>query len=611
MTFSFAMVQVGLLVVLVGVTCGLIRLHVIALRGIGAGDIAHEADSPSPTAAQDLAIRLWRILPAVPLLYAAMSLWQEGLPGGVWYDIALSMLAWLLCWWAGRTVVRESFDPALPLAILALLGLHVGLLIEVSRAWLVDGRPNPGWLTSTAFLLVGGTVLPGAILRSRRKDKRFTPSWYFALSGRAGVQVGLVVFTGGACLSVLQLISHKPLPVYACAFAAVLLAGTTAMARCAGTPYHHGTAVGYLNRWWPALVLSGIDVVLPLGTKDFSPAVVILCTITSVLALIRERTMALVLAALMALGLLGISQSSLVPRFQERWTLMERPFEGHSSQMAQTLYAVARGGIFGVGPGRLAEIQSRYRGNVVLRPAIQLAESDAVLTTIAESTGAVGIGSVMALFALVTSGLLAAARRADRLWVRIYLTQAGVMFIVCAVWSTAWSVANVAPIAGLAVPMLTRGWGAMGFWLLAMCLALMVADMDEPTPTPVLPLENSKLWARPSAIAISLLIVTWLAVVRIDTVGREHVLSQVFHDTALEEQIAEWIVRGEVRCRGSSLVVYDPGYGDSREIKACISKELIRSSRKSNGSFIPVPVRENMEEVEPSGLGAALRNCQE
>ena len=618
MIFLVALVHVGMLGLLAIVVGSLIRLHAAALCSrrevallVAVGMEAGGRDERAERVA-DRALRLWRVVPGIPLLYAGLALGHLGLPGGVWYDVALASAAWGLCWWASRNLVREAHDPALPLALLALLGLHVGLLTEVSRAWTVNGQPNTGWLSSTALLLVVGALAPGAILRAKSKAPGLTPPWFYALSGRDGVRLGLALFGAGALLALWQHVTHTPRPVYACAMAAYLLAGTTGVARCAARSFRHGTLTGLLSRWWPGLALCGINILLPIATADFSPAVVLLVTLTVLLWVARERGMAVLLGAVMVLGLLGVSRSGLVPRFQERWSLMAQPYAGGSSQMAQTLYAVARGGVFGVGPGRMARINAVVKGRQVIRPAVPLAETDAVLTTLAETTGMVGIGAVLALFAVITSGLMEAARRADRLWTRLYLTQTGVLFFVAAVWGAGWSVGDVAPMAGLAVPLLTRGWGAMGLWLPVLCLAVVLADMDEPSETPLLPVSPARSWVLARMATTGLLLLTLLAGLRTATIDRDRRLTAVFHDTKREAKIAEWIARGQVRCSSDgSLVASGGSASDRRKITADVRRHLIRAARSPRVGWEPVPAREDLVEVEPSGLGAALRSAQE
>lgn len=636
MNFLVALIHVGMLGLLAAVAGGLIRLHAVALCGRqeaallveGGNGMEAGRSGGKTTPIANHALRLWRLLPGIPLLYAGLALGHLGLPGGVWYDIALAFAAWGLCWWTGRSLVREAHDPALPLALLALLGLHVGLLTEVSRAWTVNGMPNTGWLSSTALLLVVGALAPGTLLRTRSAAPDLTPPWFYALSGRDGVRLGLALFGAGMVLALWQILTHTARPVYACALAAYLLAGTTGVARCARRPFRHGTLRGFLSRWWPGLALCGINIVLPLATRDFSPAVVLLVTLTVLLWVARERGMAVLLAFVMVLGLIGVSRSKLVPRFQERWSLMARPYAGRSSQMAQTLYAVARGGVFGVGAGHIARIPTAGKGRHGMRPAIPLAESDAVLTTLAETTGMAGIGTVLLLFAVITSGLMEAARRARRLWCRLYLTQVAVLFFICVLWGAGWSLGDIAPMAGLAVPLLTRGWGAMGFWLPVLLLAVVLTEqsdcggefMEDPAlqelalQHPALqetPRHHALIWA-PQWVAAGLLLLTMLAGLKLATVDRAQHLAAVFHNTNKEAQIAEWIARGQVRCAADGTLVVSSGTASDRKtISADVRQHLIRAARDAHGGWMPVPARENLVEAESSGLGTALRATQE
>ena len=643
MTFSIALIHVGLLGLLVVTAAGLARLHVSVLCRSTATtfpddaipevlykDDLYKTDTaldggargvPSPSTA-DRALSLWRLLPAIPLLYAGMALGHLGLPGGAWYDILLAFTAWGACWWAARGLVRDAHDPALPIAALALLGVHLGLITEVSRAWTVDGLPNTAWLSSTALMLVFGVLIPGALLRARRDAPGLTPPWLYALSGRDGVRLGLALFGAGALLALWQILTHTPRPVYACAMTAYLLAGTTGVTRCARRPFRHGTFGGFLSRWWPGLALCAVNISLPIATRDFSPAVVLLVTLTVMLWVARERGMAVVLAAVMALGLVGVSRSRLVPRFQERWSLMAHPYAGGSSQMAQTLYAVARGGVFGVGAGNAARIPTARKGLHGMRPAVPLAETDAVLTTLAESTGSVGIGAVLLLFAVLTSGLADAARRARRLWCRLYLTQTASLFFTCALWGAGWSLGAVAPMAGLAVPLLTRGWGAMGLWLPVLLLAVFIAhegDADADfTADPALEERAPGLTSRlapiwlPPAVAAGLLLLTVLAALKVATVDRARDLSAVFHNTSEEARIAEWIARGQVRCAADGSLAVSGGSALDRErIGGAVRQHLIRAEHDARGGWVPVPARENLVEVESSGLGTALRATRE
>jgi hypothetical protein len=403
----------------------------------------------------------WGLLPTVPGLWTLLVLLNTGSVG---MDSLAALVVWAVGWWCAREMVdAPDTDASGVLCGLLLAGVHIGLMTEAGMCMV----PHRAWLW--VFTITWSVALGLWWWLRRGAD------WRTALADSGGMKLAVGLAGLALLLAFLQKASGHPMPVYAPASLAFLLGVPVTVSRlqrravdvCGLSSRHR------LLRWTPALVICGLTVLSPLAMQDFSPVLLLALSFVSVVLLARERQGAMGLASLLGVGLLMVYSTGLVPRLEERVSLMVWPWAGKSSQMAGNLWAVSRGGLAGCGPGQLATVHT----SMGIRPAITLWESDGILATLAESCGVWGVACVLITFGVLVSWFFSEGRRGASRYGQCWFYTAGTLMGITAVWSAAWTY-RMAPLAGLAVPLVGRGWGASALWLVVMVISLAISDQE-------------------------------------------------------------------------------------------------------------------------------------
>jgi cell division protein FtsW len=151
----------------------------------------------------------------------------------------------------------------------------------------------------------------------------------------------------------------------------------------------------------PILIMVGVALVLFWVQKDLGPAL-LFSTVLLTMLYIASGRISYVLIGLLLLVVGGAVASQLFSHVQTRVTIWLDPWANRETfgyQLVQALYALASGGVFGVGLGE---------GSPLYIPAVH---TDFVIAAIGEELGLVGSLAVVNLFVvLVVRGFLIALR---------------------------------------------------------------------------------------------------------------------------------------------------------------------------------------------------------
>ncbi|ADC89711.1 cell cycle protein [Thermocrinis albus DSM 14484] len=133
----------------------------------------------------------------------------------------------------------------------------------------------------------------------------------------------------------------------------------------------------------------------------------------------------------------------------ERINAWKDPFvdaEDTGYQILQSLYAFARGGLWGVGIGR----------GLQGRGSLPEADTDYALSVIGEEWGFVGVTLVTSLYALLVFRLLYLSLKVNEPFGRLILLGAGVNFALSFLWNGGMAM-NLLPPKGIALPFVSYG----------------------------------------------------------------------------------------------------------------------------------------------------------
>lgn len=351
-------------------------------------------------------------------------------------------------------------------------------------------RPFDGVLLLTALLLLGLGIVMIASASAGIAERDFgTPFAYFWR------QLGYAIFAlllGALLARLLPLdfwLRHGPLLL---AFGTLLLLllplighsvnGSTRWLRIAGINLQVSELVklalviylsGYLLRRGEAVTNTWRGYFLPLGIvsilallcllqPDFGAATVLLATTFGMLFLAGVRFWIFVtplLLAVVAMGLLAVSESYRLKRltaFLDPWA---DPFDT-GFQLTQALIAFGRGDWFGVGLG--ASVQKLFY--------LPEAHTDFVFAVLGEELGLIGVVTVILLYVLLISRVLAIGWRAQQAQQLFgsYLAYGVGLWLGMQVLINIGVNMGVLPTKGLTLPLMSYGGSSM----LANCIAL-------------------------------------------------------------------------------------------------------------------------------------------
>jgi cell division protein FtsW (lipid II flippase) len=209
--------------------------------------------------------------------------------------------------------------------------------------------------------------------------------------------------------------------------------------------------------------------------KDLGPALFVSCVFLAIYAVARGR----VGLALAGLGVLiaGFSigyalniSSTLTARVAMWQSSWDNGVRG-GDQIAQAIWGISRGGLFGSGLGL---------GDTRYLPA---GHTDLVLAAIGEELGFIGCLAVIALFALIAArGFRIALRAADDY--RFFLATVITLFLSLPVLIMAAGILGIVPLTGIVTPFLSFGGSAMVANFVALGLLVGIARASQPMDAP-------------------------------------------------------------------------------------------------------------------------------
>jgi cell division protein FtsW (lipid II flippase) len=210
--------------------------------------------------------------------------------------------------------------------------------------------------------------------------------------------------------------------------------------------------------------------------KDLGPALFVSCVFLATYAVARGRVgLALAgLAVLMGGFYLGYAlniSSTLTARVAMWQSSWDNGVRG-GDQIAQAIWAISRGGLFGTGLGL---------GDTRYLPA---GHTDLALAAIGEELGFVGLVAIVALFALLaTRGFRIALRAADDY--RFFLAIVVTLFLSLPVLIMAAGILGIVPLTGIVTPFLSFGGSAMVANFTALGLLVAIARASQPATAPI------------------------------------------------------------------------------------------------------------------------------
>ncbi|MGA0129771.1 MAG: putative lipid II flippase FtsW [Candidatus Nanopelagicales bacterium] len=206
--------------------------------------------------------------------------------------------------------------------------------------------------------------------------------------------------------------------------------------------------------YWVGLLIAALVV----AQGDVGTALIIL---PIVLALYYAAGAPLILNAANALlGVLAIAVLTLqAPYRMQRWLSWRDPAadpEGAGWQIIQGQYALAEGGIFGLGLGA-----SRQKWGWL--PA---AHTDFIFAVIGEELGLVGTFFVLFLFLVIIISIITVARKTKNYYTRIYATGLAGWILIQSVINLG-GVLGLLPITGVPLPLISYGGSSLIFILIS------------------------------------------------------------------------------------------------------------------------------------------------
>ncbi|MBI5950252.1 MAG: FtsW/RodA/SpoVE family cell cycle protein [Chloroflexi bacterium] len=255
----------------------------------------------------------------------------------------------------------------------------------------------------------------------------------------------------------------------------------------------------------PALVVTGLALMLLLVQRDLGTASIFIFIFTVVLFLYTGKKRVL-LSAAMVLGMalfIGYFFIDVIHVRVQGWLNPWSDPAGQSYQIVQSLFAVANGGIVGRGIGI---------GSPLLVP---VAISDFIFAAIAEETGLVGTLGLIALIWLILSrGLIISLRATDRF--RRYLASGIVAYFGIQSLLIMGGNLRLLPLTGVTLPFVSYGGSSLLTSFIGLFLLLAVSDTEDNEPATLADQKPYTLLA--GMLALGLLIVTaasaWWAIVR-------------------------------------------------------------------------------------------------
>jgi cell division protein FtsW (lipid II flippase) len=221
----------------------------------------------------------------------------------------------------------------------------------------------------------------------------------------------------------------------------------------------------------PAIVLTGIALLLLFVQRDLGTASIFIFIFTIFLFLVSGKKRVLFVSAILLMSalLIGYFFIDIIRIRVDGWLNPWDDPSGRSYQIVQSLLAIANGGITGRGPGL---------GNPLLVP---VAFSDFIFAAIAEETGLAGvIGLLVTIWLILARGMLIALRAPDRF--RRFLAAGIVAYLGLQSLLIIGGNLRLSPLTGVTLPFVSHGGSSLLTSFVAAALLLVISHAKDHEP---------------------------------------------------------------------------------------------------------------------------------
>ena len=217
----------------------------------------------------------------------------------------------------------------------------------------------------------------------------------------------------------------------------------------------------------PALFVGIVCVIIAIGTRNASSAIIIAVIGFGIIFIASPHTAIFVILGSGAAGLMALMLSVSTSFRGNRWDAWLDPFSdprGIGFQPIQSLYAIASGGMFGLGLG-----QSRQKLGFIPE-----AHNDIIFSIIAEELGLVGSVLVLFLFAVLVWRAVKVAINAPDLFGSLVAAGIALMIGSQVVINVA-VVTNTIPNTGVPLPFISYGGTSLSILIFCMGILLSIS----------------------------------------------------------------------------------------------------------------------------------------
>ncbi len=359
-------------------------------------------------------------------------------------------------------------DPVILPIVFALGGVGVANLLGAA------GRGDLTFATRHSMGLFAGAVLV-AVLAGMSHSQRRSLLRYHYLWALLALLLGLLLLLFGKGPGGTRLTLFGFLPVELIKLLLMLFVAGYA-ARHFGVAGPPRTGVHWWQIRWqellPLLVMFGLLLFIFALARDFGPALTMYLTLLMMLYLVVGRVLLLALGGLLLVAGVALAEAlgiGVLPTRVAMWLSPWSVQEEHARHLAQCLWSLGTGGIFGTGLAL---------GNPELVP---FARSDSVFSTWGEQMGLVGTLCLLCLYAVWIGRALRIAQRAghaeDRLLAGgIALLVGTQVVLICA------GAVGLLPMTGMSLPFIAQGNSALlvNFAMAGLLYSISTAPAGQP-----------------------------------------------------------------------------------------------------------------------------------